>query len=311
MELNLINEKGKATSKVSASDAAFGREFNEALVHQVITAYLANGRQGTRAQKARGDVNKSNKKPWRQKGTGRARAGRASSPLWRGGGKIFPNLPDENFEHKINRRMYRAGLSAILSQLAREERLAVVEQFTVDEPKTKALAEKLKGMQPKPGEGTTPKEGQQLGQLGEQQGQLEERLRQVQEKLKELDEKMPGMGEEMREPLEQAAKSMGEAKQQLDQKLPKGAQEKQQEALEKLQEAQQQLDEKMQQQQQQQQGNEDAVGVGDPKNKVGIPKNDPYASPRNLREEIMKAMGERAPDAYKDAIRKFYEELTK
>ena len=146
MELNLINEKGKATSKVSASDAAFGREFNEALVHQVITAYLANGRQGTRAQKARGDVNKSNKKPWRQKGTGRARAGRASSPLWRGGGKIFPNLPDENFEHKINRKMYRAGLSAILSQLAREERLAVVEQFTVEEPKPKALAQKLKGM---------------------------------------------------------------------------------------------------------------------------------------------------------------------
>ena len=132
MELNLINEKGKATSKVSASDAAFGREFNEALVHQVITAYLANGRQGTRAQKARGDVNKSNKKPWRQKGTGRARAGRASSPLWRGGGKIFPNLPDENFEHKINRKMYRAGLSAILSQLAREERPELGEEPGMD-----------------------------------------------------------------------------------------------------------------------------------------------------------------------------------
>jgi len=146
MELNLINDKGKATSKVAASDSAFGREFNEALVHQVLTAYLANGRQGTRAQKARGDVNKSNKKPWRQKGTGRARAGRASSPLWRGGGKVFPNLPDENFTQKINRRMYRAGLSAILSQLAREERLAVVEQFTVDAPKTKLLAQKLKDM---------------------------------------------------------------------------------------------------------------------------------------------------------------------
>ena len=146
MELNLINEQGKATSKLSASDAAFGREFNEALVHQVVTAYLANGRQATRAQKARGEINKSNKKPWRQKGTGRARAGRASSPLWRGGGKVFPNLPEENFEQKINRKMYRAGLSAILSQLAREERLAVVEQFTVDQPKTKALAQKLKGM---------------------------------------------------------------------------------------------------------------------------------------------------------------------
>jgi len=146
MELNLINDQGKSTSKVSASDAAFGRAFNEALVHQVLTAYLANGRQGTRAQKARGEVNKSTKKPWRQKGTGRARAGRASSPLWRGGGKVFPNLPDENFEQKLNRKMYRAGLSAILSQLAREERLAVVESFTLDAPKTKLLAQKLKGM---------------------------------------------------------------------------------------------------------------------------------------------------------------------
>jgi len=146
MELSVINEQGKPTAKISASDAAFGREYNEALVHQVVTAYLANARQGTRAQKARGEVNKSNKKPWRQKGTGRARAGRASSPLWRGGGKVFPNLPDENFCQKVNRKMYRAGVSSILSQLAREERLAVVDQFTVDAPKTKLLAAKLKGM---------------------------------------------------------------------------------------------------------------------------------------------------------------------
>lgn len=146
MELQVINDQGKPTAKVAASDAAFAREYNESLVHQVITAYLANARQGTRAQKARGEINKSNKKPWRQKGTGRARAGRASSPLWRGGGRIFPNLPDENFAHKINRRMYRAGLSSILSQLAREDRLAVVEQFTVDAPKTQLLAQKLKGM---------------------------------------------------------------------------------------------------------------------------------------------------------------------
>ena len=146
MELQVINEQGKPTAKVAASDAAFGREYNESLVHQVITAYLANGRQGTRAQKARGEVNKSNKKPWRQKGTGRARAGRASSPLWRGGGKIFPNLPDENFTQKINRKMYRAGVCSILSQLAREERLAVVEKFTLETPKTKLLAAKLKGM---------------------------------------------------------------------------------------------------------------------------------------------------------------------
>ena len=142
----MINEQGKPTAKVAASDAAFGREYNESLVHQVITAYLANARQGTRAQKARGEINKSNKKPWRQKGTGRARAGRASSPLWRGGGKIFPNLPDENFTQKINRKMYRAGVCSILSQLAREERLAVVEKFTLETPKTKLLAAKLRGM---------------------------------------------------------------------------------------------------------------------------------------------------------------------
>jgi large subunit ribosomal protein L4 len=146
MELQLINEQGKPTAKVAASDTAFAREYNESLVHQVVTAFLANGRQGTRAQKARGEVNKSNKKPWRQKGTGRARAGRASSPLWRGGGKVFPNLPDENFSHKLNRKMYRAGVCSILSQLAREDRLAVVETFTLDSPKTKLLASKLKDM---------------------------------------------------------------------------------------------------------------------------------------------------------------------
>ena len=146
MELQIINEQGKPTAKVAASDNAFGRDYNEALVHQLITAYLANARQGTRKQKSRGEINKSNKKPWKQKGTGRARAGRASSPLWRGGGKIFPNLPDENFSQKVNRKMYRAGVSSILSQLAREDRLAVVEKFTMDAPKTKLLMAKLKGM---------------------------------------------------------------------------------------------------------------------------------------------------------------------
>jgi len=146
MELQIINEQGKPTAKVAASDDAFGRDYNEALVHQVLTAYLANARQGTRKQKARGEVNKSNKKPWRQKGTGRARAGRASSPLWRGGGKVFPNLPDENFSQKVNRKMYRAGVSSILSQLAREDRLAVVDTFTVGAPKTKLLTAKLKSM---------------------------------------------------------------------------------------------------------------------------------------------------------------------
>ena len=146
MELQVINEQGKPTAKVAASDNAFGRDYNEALVHQVLIAYLANARLGTRKQLARGEVNKSNKKPWKQKGTGRARAGRASSPLWRGGGKVFPNLPEENFGQKVNRKMYRAGVSAILSQLARDERLAVVDKFTVDAPKTKLLSEKLKGM---------------------------------------------------------------------------------------------------------------------------------------------------------------------
>ena len=146
MDLTVIDDKGMPRATLSASDALFGRAYNEAVVHQVITAYLANARLGTRKQKARGEVNKSNKKPWRQKGTGRARAGRASSPLWRGGGKIFPNSPDENFSQKVNRKAYRAGLASILSQLAREGRLSVVDSFAVDAPKTKLLAAKLKDM---------------------------------------------------------------------------------------------------------------------------------------------------------------------
>src|SRR5512143_2594711 len=143
MELKLINEQGKPTASVSASDTAFGREYNEALVHQVVTAYLANGRQGTRAQKDRGTVKHSTKKPWRQKGTGRARAGMTSSPLWRGGGRIFPNNPDENFTQKLNRKMYRAGMASILSQLVREDRLKVVENFVVEAPKTKLFLQKV------------------------------------------------------------------------------------------------------------------------------------------------------------------------
>ena len=146
MELKLINDKGASSKTVAASDELFGRDYNEALVHQVVTAYQANARSGNRAQKGRGEVNKSHKKPWAQKGTGRARAGQANSPLWRGGGKIFPNSPDENFTQKVNRKMYRAGLCAILSQLAREDRLRVVDQFTVDAPKTKLLAKKVKDM---------------------------------------------------------------------------------------------------------------------------------------------------------------------
>lgn len=146
MELKLINDKGEAISNLAASDDLFGREFNEALIHQVVTAYQANARLGTRAQKGRSEVAKSTRKPWRQKGTGRARAGMASSPLWRGGGKIFPNSPDENFSHKLNKKMYRAGMCSILSQLVREGRLSVVDSLNLDTPKTKQLAQKLKGM---------------------------------------------------------------------------------------------------------------------------------------------------------------------
>ena len=146
MELKVINEKGEALAPVAASEALFGRSFNEALIHQVVVAYHANGRGGTRAQKDRGNVKHSTKKPWRQKGTGRARSGMTSSPLWRGGGKIFPSSPDENFTHKVNRKMYRAGMASILSQLVREERLAVIDTFTMDAPKTKLLTQKLKAM---------------------------------------------------------------------------------------------------------------------------------------------------------------------
>jgi large subunit ribosomal protein L4 len=146
MDLKIINEQGQNASSLPASDALFAREYNESLVHQIVIAHQANARRGTRAQKGRSDVSKSGKKPWRQKGTGRARAGDAASPLWRGGGKIFPNLPDENFSHKVNRKMYRAGICSILSQLAREDRLAVVEQFSIDAPKTKLLAEKIRAM---------------------------------------------------------------------------------------------------------------------------------------------------------------------
>lgn len=142
----MIDAKGKATSSVDGSDTLFGREYNESLVHQVVTAYMANARQGTRSQKGRSDVNKSHRKPWRQKGTGRARAGTASSPLWRGGGRIFPASPDENFSQKVNRKMFRAGMASILSQLVREGRLAIVDSFDIEAPKTKLLAQKVKGM---------------------------------------------------------------------------------------------------------------------------------------------------------------------
>ena len=146
MELKLLNERGEQASTLQASDTLFAREYNEALIHQVVVAYMANARSGNRAQKGRAEIAKSTRKPWRQKGTGRARAGMASSPIWRGGGKAFASSPDENFSHKLNRKMFRAGVAAILSQLAREDRLAVVENFSVEAPKTKLLNDKLKGM---------------------------------------------------------------------------------------------------------------------------------------------------------------------
>jgi large subunit ribosomal protein L4 len=144
MDLKIIDDQGKPSSTLAASDALFARDYNEALIHQVVTAYQANGRQGTRAQYGRPDITNSHKKPWAQKATGRARAGQANSPLWRGGGRIFPSSPDENFTQKVNRKMYRAGLASILSQLVREDRLSVVEAIALDTPKTKQFARKIK-----------------------------------------------------------------------------------------------------------------------------------------------------------------------
>jgi len=146
MQLELLNDQGQATSKYEAPETVFGRAYNEDLVHQVVVAFQANARQGTRAQKDREQVKHTTKKPFKQKGTGRARAGMTSSPLWRGGGRIFPNMPDENFAQKINKKMYRAGMASIFSQLAREGRLAVVDSLRVDSPKTKPLAAKFKAM---------------------------------------------------------------------------------------------------------------------------------------------------------------------
>ena len=146
MQLELLNDQGQASSKFDAPETVFGRAYNEDLVHQIVVAYQANARQGTRAQKDREQVKHSTKKPFKQKGTGRARAGMTSSPIWRGGGRTFPNSPEENFTQKINKKMYRAGMASILSQLAREGRLAVVDTLTVESPKTKLLAAKFKAM---------------------------------------------------------------------------------------------------------------------------------------------------------------------
>ena len=140
MELNVLNEQ----SKVSATDAVFGREYNEALVHQIVVAFQANARLGTRAQLTRAEVHHSTKKPWRQKGTGRARSGMTSSPVWRSGGRAFPNSPDENFSQKVNKKMFRAAMASIYSKLVADDRFSVIETIKVDLPKTKAFAEQLK-----------------------------------------------------------------------------------------------------------------------------------------------------------------------
>ena len=144
MELKVINAQGQVSGSLSVSDALFAREYNEALVHQLVTAYLANARSGNRAQLTRAEVKHSTKKPWRQKGTARARSGMTSSPLWRSGGRAFPNKPDENFTQKVNRKMYRAGMATILSQLVRDDRLCVIEQLAAATPKTKDFAEQVK-----------------------------------------------------------------------------------------------------------------------------------------------------------------------
>ena len=146
MELKVINAQGQQVEALSASEALFARDYNEALVHQVVTAFLANARSANRAQLTRAEVKHSTKKPFRQKGTGRARAGMTSSPLWRGGGRTFPNKPDENFTQKVNRKQYRAGMATILSQLVRDERLIIVDELTVASPKTKEFAAKVKSL---------------------------------------------------------------------------------------------------------------------------------------------------------------------
>ncbi len=143
MELALTTATGKAsTKKVEVSDAAFARDYNEGLVHQVVTAYLAGGRQGTRAQKTRSEVRGGGAKPFRQKGTGRARAGTIRSPLWRSGGITFA-AKNQDWSQKVNRKQYRAGMQAILSELVRSERLVVIDKLELAEPKTKLLVEQL------------------------------------------------------------------------------------------------------------------------------------------------------------------------
>tara|TARA_B100000900_G_scaffold303171_1_gene261756 strand:- start:222 stop:839 length:618 start_codon:yes stop_codon:yes gene_type:complete len=144
VELSVVKPGNKAAGTVAVSEANFAREYNEALVHQVVTAFLSGARQGTRAQKTRSEVAGGGKKPWRQKGTGRARAGTIRSPIWRAGGVTFAAKPQDHSQ-KVNRKMYRAAMRSILSELARTDRLMIVEALDVEQPKTKLLVEALKG----------------------------------------------------------------------------------------------------------------------------------------------------------------------
>lgn len=145
MDIKLVDNKGKTSSKkIKASDNIFAADFKESLVHQLVVSYMANARIATRAQKTRAEVKHSTRKPFRQKGTGNARAGMTSSPIWRSGGRAFPNRPDENFSKKVNKKAYRAGMKSILSELIRQERLTVVEEFKVDKPKTKSFNDLIK-----------------------------------------------------------------------------------------------------------------------------------------------------------------------
>ena len=147
MEFKILDNQGKLSKKtLTASDATFGIDFNEALIHKLVVSYMSNARSGTRSQKTRSEVKHSTRKPFRQKGTGNARAGMTSSPVWRGGGRAFPNRTDENFVKKINKKAYRVGMKSILSELVRQDRLSIVEEFKVEAPKTKDFIAKMKSL---------------------------------------------------------------------------------------------------------------------------------------------------------------------
>ena len=147
MEFKILDNQGKLSKKtLTASDATFGIDFNEALIHKLVVSYMSNARSGTRSQKTRSEVKHSTRKPFRQKGTGNARAGMTSSPIWRGGGRAFPNRTDENFVKKVNKKAYRTGMKSILSELVRQDRLSIVEEFKVGAPKTKDFIAKIKSL---------------------------------------------------------------------------------------------------------------------------------------------------------------------